>query len=107
MCESFVFIHLYVVIKEDAFLSHLVCQPGKCTFNLNEERNYLENRESKKMKNSHMLKQLDFKCYVIKYMPNQTKRKRAIPSQGTVIFRHQVSVEIYYKGSKKLCKEIE
>lgn len=41
-CESFVFMHLYEAIKDDAFLSHLVCQLGKCTDNLNEERNYLE-----------------------------------------------------------------
>lgn len=40
------------------------------------------------MKDSHVLKQLDFKCYIIKYMPNQTKRKRVIPSQGKVIFRY-------------------
>lgn len=46
MCESFILIHRYVVIKKDVFLSHSVCQPGNGTCNPNWKRNYLEKKET-------------------------------------------------------------
>lgn len=40
--------YFYVVIKKDVVLSYLVCYLGKCIFNLNKERNYLEIESSRR-----------------------------------------------------------